>query len=544
MSSQAGQKWKKAGIAAGISLLVILVIYVGFALFFQTHFMFRTSINGVGVSAASVQGTQKKLQQQIEAYRLTLKERGKKTEEITGQSIDMEPVFDDQVAQILQEQNGFAWPYYLFVPREYEVDTVVQYDEEKLEEVLDALTCMDQSQWTDSEDAQILEYENGEYQVQNAVYGTAIDRDSFLRHVTDAVGTMEDSLDMSKSGCYQDPKVTEKDDIFQNALDKMNHYAGTVIRYTGLEEDILLDADQITEWLSTDPDYQVCVNEEKLSAFVKELAEAYNTIYTNREFDTSYGKTITVYGGSYGWQVDKAAEREMILADLEMGDSVEREPVYVQTANSHGERDYGNTYVEINLTAQHLFFYKDGKLLTESDFVSGNVARGNATPTGTYGVTYKAKDATLRGDTYESKVSYWIPFNNNIGMHDASWRSTFGGTIYKRSGSHGCINLPYSAAQKIYENIEAGYPVVVYELAGTESPLGLAQDAAAELDDAIKLLGTVTLEKEAQIVALRSQYDGLSDLAKTYVTRLSVLQAAEDELQRLKDEQAYEIPVE
>jgi lipoprotein-anchoring transpeptidase ErfK/SrfK len=49
-----------------------------------------------------------------------------------------------------------------------------------------------------------------------------------------------------------------------------------------------------------------------------------------------------------------------------------------------------------------------------------------------------------------------------VGIHDASWRSTFGGTIYKTNGSHGCINAPRSIVTKIYDEIEAGTPVVAY----------------------------------------------------------------------------------
>ena len=153
---------------------------------------------------------------------------------------------------------------------------------------------------------------------------------------------------------------------------------------------------------------------------------------------------------------------------IRSGESGTREPVYSQTAASHGTNDYGDTYVEINLTAQHLFFYKDGKLLVESDFVSGNEARGWSTPSGAYPLTYKERNATLNGEGYSTPVSYWMPFNGGIGLHDAGWRSSFGGTIYKTNGSHGCINLPPSVAKIIYENISQGDPILCYELEGTE----------------------------------------------------------------------------
>ena len=125
--------------------------------------------------------------------------------------------------------------------------------------------------------------------------------------------------------------------------------------------------------------------------------------------------------------------------------------------------------MEVNLTAQHLFFYKNGELVVESDFVSGNESRGWATPAGAYPLTYKQRNAVLKGENYRTPVSYWMPFNGGIGLHDANWRGSFGGSIYKTSGSHGCVNLPPSVAKTIYEGISAGDPVLCYHLGGTES---------------------------------------------------------------------------
>ena len=68
------------------------------------------------------------------------------------------------------------------------------------------------------------------------------------------------------------------------------------------------------------------------------------------------------------------------------------------------------------------------------------VLRGTKQPNGKY--------------EYESPVSYWMPFNKGIGLHDASWRSTFGRDIYINSGSHGCINLPTGFAGSLYSQID------------------------------------------------------------------------------------------
>ena len=90
------------------------------------------------------------------------------------------------------------------------------------------------------------------------------------------------------------------------------------------------------------------------------------------------------------------------------------------------------------------------------------MSTGNITPTGVYSLTYKTKNAVLRGPGYASPVSYWMPFNGDIGMHDATWRSAFGKTIYKYDGSHGCVNVPYECAEAIFNNIEVGTPVIAY----------------------------------------------------------------------------------
>ncbi len=145
-----------------------------------------------------------------------------------------------------------------------------------------------------------------------------------------------------------------------------------------------------------------------------------------------------------------------------------REPTWSSQAVSHNTPDYGNTYVEINLTAQHLYYYKDGSLIIDSDFVSGRLSQGRETPTGIYKVDYKQRNATLKGEDYSTPVSFWMPFNGGVGMHDATWRGSFGGSIYVSNGSHGCINLPYSVAETIYNNIDAGCCVFVYKLGGTE----------------------------------------------------------------------------
>ena len=187
--------------------------------------------------------------------------------------------------------------------------------------------------------------------------------------------------------------------------------------------------------------------------YVATLRKKYDTIFRDREFMTSYGVPVTLEGGEdkgdYGWWMDYTTEEKELTEMILNGKSGERTPVYFQTAAEYGEQDYGDTYVEVNLTAQHIFFYKNGVLMLESDCVSGNERRGNGTPEGVYGITYKERNATLEGENYSTPVSWWMPFNKNVGLHDATWRRQFGASINMSSGSHGCVNLPYNVAKEL-----------------------------------------------------------------------------------------------
>ena len=174
-------------------------------------------------------------------------------------------------------------------------------------------------------------------------------------------------------------------------------------------------------------------------------------------------------GGDYGWKINQAEEIAELTKNIANNDQIAREPVYTSREVSTENNGFGNTYIEINLTDQELYYYQDGQIVVQSSFVSGKMTRDRYTPPGIFTLTYKQKDRVLRGDklpdgsySYESPVNYWMPFNGGIGLHDASWRGSFGGTIYKNGGSHGCINLPYSKAQAIYNIITKDVPIICF----------------------------------------------------------------------------------
>ena len=107
-------------------------------------------------------------------------------------------------------------------------------------------------------------------------------------------------------------------------------------------------------------------------------------------------------------------------------------------------------------------YYMDGEVLVDTDVVTG-YPWGNWTPPGLYAVQNIDVDCWLSGEDYNVFVEYWVGFHGAYGIHDASWRTIFGGKKYLTDGSHGCVNTPTEPMQMIHSNIEVGTPVVVHD---------------------------------------------------------------------------------
>lgn len=127
----------------------------------------------------------------------------------------------------------------------------------------------------------------------------------------------------------------------------------------------------------------------------------------------------------------------------------------------------GETWVEVDIGDQIVSLHKDNDTVAWSSTVTGN-AEKSPTPQGNFYIYGKSENEVLRGynydgSMYESKVRYWMPFLGGYGLHDAQWRTVFGGDIYEYAGSHGCVNLPYSMAETIWEKAPVGTRVNVHQ---------------------------------------------------------------------------------
>lgn len=452
---------RKGLLIGGISVLAAAaVIYIGVGVYFQSHFYPGTAINGTNFSFIDAQTAEERIREEAEDYLLAVHDREDRVTYIEGGAIDYFYESDDSIAGLLEAQESMLWPASIGDDHTYTIEVKMTYDESKLMALIEAMACFKEENIVAPENA-YLEYTENGYEIIPEKKGNQPLKEQILLDVKAAIDAREAVLNLDDDD-YVQPTITADDPKLTQKLEMAERYREMTITYDIEGYEQVLDGETISGWITIEDDLTVTVNEDMCAAYAQQLASKYNTYADEREFKTSQGDTITIGGGDYGWIVDKPSEAKRLAEDIRKGESVTREPCYEQRAFVAGTDDIGSTYIEIDYTRQHLWYYREGKLVVESDFVSGDISKGNGSPDGVFKVITRRSPAVLTGEDYESEVTYFLPYAYNVGLHDADWRSSFGGDIYDGDGSHGCVNLPFEAAETLYQEVELGTPVIAF----------------------------------------------------------------------------------
>lgn len=459
--------WITGGVLAGICL-----IYVAISVYFMSHFFVNTKINGKNFSGKTASDVEKYLQTNIKDYKLTILENEGRQDVISGSEIGLEYRAGTEAEKLLKDQNGFAWPKAFFTENSRKVSVNVSYNEESLNQRISQLSCL-QTEQTPAENAK-PEFDGNQYVIKPEVYGNAVDKERLTEQVKVHITEFQPQLDMVETKCYVKPKYVEDSKEVQEACDAMNKYVNASITYP-MNEPVVVDKALISQWLQVDGEMKVSLNTEAMKQWFTAFGDKYDTQGTTRTFTTPAGKSATVTGGTYGWSIDEDTELVNLQNSILNGEVVTREPAYYAggTAAAHSGQDWGNTYAEVDMSAQHMWYVQNGQVVLETDVVTGEPIPSRITPEGVYSLMWKQRDATLVGDIkpetgkpeYETDVAYWMQVTSSgVGFHDAIWQTAFGGTLYQipGTGSHGCINMPLDQAGALFNMIEPGTPVIFH----------------------------------------------------------------------------------
>lgn len=475
-SRESGEKEKKghAGKVIGSFFLVFFLIigaaYIGISVFFISHFYPNTVINGKDFSYKTAEDVERYIQEQIEDYTLTILQKDNQTDVITAEEISLEHKGNNEADKIIEEQNMFAWPLAFSSKKMGKVNIEVSYDKQKLSESLNKIKSLNVEKIEPV--SAYPKFDGTKYVIEPEVTGTEVNMETLEKSAAESITNFSSELDMQVKKCYVFPKYTSESKEVKDACDEANKFLQANITYQ-MKENVVVNSAVISQWITVDTtNLTVTFNEEKVKEWLREFGKTYDTVGKTRTITTPTGKVAEVSGGTYGWEIDEAAEFEALVNSIKSGEVVAREPIYVQRATSYEAQDWGTTYVEVDLSAQHMWAISNGTVVLETPVVTGVPTPKMETPAGVYSILEKLLNTTLVGEIvpgtgepeYRTPVDYWMRVTwSGIGFHDATWQPAFGGNLYQvGAGSHGCINMPLDQAAALYNWVPVGTPVIIH----------------------------------------------------------------------------------
>ncbi len=471
------KKYKIKRIVVMIVAMILVIsccIYAGVSYYYSYHFFLGTTINGIDSSNKTAYEVEQEIAGKKDNYVIQVRSRMQDPQTITGKDIDYQYVSSGAVLKLLKAQKPYKWIKSFFEKNNYMLQEDSVFSREKLEEQVRFLNCAQKENQIASENAYVS-FNNSEFTIVPETEGNELNTKEAYQMISGAIDNEATEVDLeSDPKAYKKADVTRDSAELQDIVNAYNNLAKANITYTFGDETVTLDGNTIKDWLQFDEKGQLLQDDgafrQHVVDYVAQLAADHDTVGTERQFQTTSGRTVYVYGSAYGWKIDQDGEVAQLMQEIQSGTQTTREPVYDMRANAHGTNDLGNTYIEVDLTEQYMWYYQNGNIIFQSDIVSGLPSDPDRkTPPGIFTLYSKSSPAVLRGAmtangtySYEQSVTYWMPFNGDIGFHDADWQPYFGGDRYLTGGSHGCINLPPENAGQLYSLIQYDVPIVCF----------------------------------------------------------------------------------
>ncbi|MBQ9141914.1 MAG: L,D-transpeptidase [Lachnospiraceae bacterium] len=450
-----------------VLFLLCIAIYLGVAYFYREVFMVNTWINGIYCTGKTVKEVNAELLCETKAPFLTITNGEGETAQINMEHASYKEDYTQSLKSYIHKKQSLFWFKYLTEEKHIDLLPQQTFDEEQLKRLVLSLPIV-QKENTSELFVEINLTENG-YELQDNL-SHVFQPEKFAEYVSNGFHNGELCFNIDDSGAYVDMEPNREQQETIALWERLEKFLHCNIVYDMGAEKIRLDKVVTSQFvkihesgefdLGASGNFQV--DEAAVIAFVENIVTEYNTCDTELKFEATRGEVINVPYVTYGTELDLEAEIEYLLEAFPEKVAEVHIPKYLQEGYVRGKNDIGDTYIEVDMSEQKLYCYKEGELLLETDIVTGNMRRNWDTPVGVNFVYAKQKNRILRGQGYATPVDFWMPVKGAIGIHDADWRKEFGGEIYLKNGSHGCINIPPENMPIIYENYEIGTPVIMF----------------------------------------------------------------------------------
>ena len=457
-----------------ITLLACLMTGGYFAMcryYENADFICGTWINGVYCAGTTVEEVEQELLSRHTEFSVIIRDYEGNEEQISTAELG-EDGYSKSYATALHNisvaQEPGNWIMDTFRSKNYEVTPEYTVRRKNVEEAVGRLKCVMRAGQIKNPSVNIQKTAQGYIlQDEKAHY---LQRDKVVEVVYNAFLTGQSEISLKESGCYEELSYTETDRDTMRLWEKIDAFQDCKIVYQFGDDKEPVNASVVCDWITLDEERnfvfdkegKLILTKDAVKNYIASLAEKYDTYGAVRKFQTTRGELVTIEGGTYGHKLNQKAEIKYLTEAFLNGVSEVHEPLYERKAWAQGKNDIGDTYIEIDMGKQIMYYYEKGSCIVQTPIVTGDMMRRRDTPAAVCFVYGKQKNRVLKGPGYAARVKFWMPVKGGIGIHDAAWRNEFGGEIYKTSGSHGCINTPYEAMEVLYDKAEVGTPVVMF----------------------------------------------------------------------------------
>ena len=460
---------KKTGFIIGIATAIIAVgaIYVGQAVHYSSAKVFfkDTEIAGVNVGGSTADQAATKLKSALKDQQLTLKDGSQTVATFKTQKVNLKVTSKAALKQLIARQNVWSWPAHVTTATADSIELNASDANQQSVKALATTIAAKANKTRTAAKSATFTYKDGQYVVTKEQNGNQLDADKVATSITNAIEKGEKTVTVSKD--YIKPAVTVNSASFKAAKAKATAITKESYVYKLSGHKITIPAETLASWLTL-KNGKLTTNTSAVKGYLTKLSHKYGTINKTRTFKSTKRGTVKVNAGLYGWSIKVKSETPALSKLVLAGKGMSRTPAIQGSGYHSNGTDIGNSYVEVDKVNQHMWVYKNGKLVVSTDVVTGLPTTAHHTPTGVWVIWSKQRNTTLRGQNdngsnYASKVKYWMPIDDTgVGIHDSSWQPQYGGTWYKKHGSHGCVNTPPSKIKAVYENVSVGTPVIVF----------------------------------------------------------------------------------
>lgn len=446
-------------------LATVLVSYLAGAWYFSGRFTPGTTVDGVDAGLMTTDELADAIQQRTASYEQHITSDQGFELRITGSDISLSSDGTKVAQEAHRRTSPLLWLPYLLAPQHMLIDADISADQEALGAAIQgAVEAYNQNATPPTNASGHYNEESGAFETTPESVGEQLAADSIVEASMIACRELRQDVAIGDEALLQ-PAITDQDETLLATVQQANKILAQDVNVTSGEEVVAtIDKPTMASWMTV-------TDEQQLDIF---------GVYYWVEDNEAIKSVGNATDDEHVWALDVQATCDDIhrVMERDQGDDAEVKRTAIETkpAVTPGAKERGR-HIDINLTTQFCRFYdSDGKVIWDSYCVSGGwdneYQEMHSTPTGTFAIQAKVTDTTLVGadrnndkkPDYESFVNYWMPFlEYDWGLHDATWRSEFGGDIRSWYGSHGCVNLPLDKAEQLFNLVNVGDTVYVHE---------------------------------------------------------------------------------